>query len=381
MPTLPTINASVSSTTNNPYTGVSNGFTYYNYTSSGTFQITGQPITIYYVVVGGGGNGSIGSPSEPAGGGGSGGQILTGNILLSSGTYTITVGGGGSSSTFLTNTALPGSNGAITAGGTNPWGYGDGGNGANIAASTNGSSGINVDFYDGSSGTYFGGGGGGGGTQNITIFPPGSGGIFGGGGGGAITSPTGNGAPGQSNTGGGGGGGSAINQGNGGAGGSGVVLLYFVSIPPSPPVTLYVDGNSFLNGNVYIQQSNYNQLTMTPTQLGYSLISTVTSTITTSLDNLIAVTIPCAGVWLVEGQVSPPSPYGTTTYYKISLSTQSQVPDYTRIITNYLSTNTEWYGRITSVFVLQSSTIIYLVGITTNAGLPNTTTLTYTKIG
>ena len=381
-PTIPTITASVPSSASNPYNGTNNGYTYYNYTSSGTFTV-GVPITIYYVVVGGGGNGNNGSSSDPtSGGGGSGGEVVTGSILLSPGTYSITVGGPGGTSTFLTYTALAGQNGSLPAGGINSWGYGNGGDGANGSTVGNGSDGPIVNFNDGSSSIIAGGGGGAGGTGNLSgaVFPPGTGGQGGGGGGGgSSTIPAGYGVAGVN--GGGGGGGIGINAGMGGSGGSGLVLLYFVSILP-PPVTLYVDGNSFLNGNVYIQQSNYNQTTMTPTQLGYSAITTIPSTITNSLQNLVTVTIP-KGVWLVEGQFSPTATIAGTSAYRISLTATpgGLSLDPTRLITNYLDNATNWATHITSVFVLQSSTIIYLVGITVAGTLASNSTITYTKIG
>ena len=119
---------------------------------------------------------------------------------------------------------------------------------------------------------------------------------------------------------------------------------------------------------------------MTPTQLGYSAITTIPSTITPSLQNLVTVTIP-KGVWLVEGQFSPTATIAGTSAYRISLTATSLTLDPTRLITNYLDNATNWATHITSVFVLQSSTIIYLVGITVAGTLASNSTITYTKIG
>ena len=119
---------------------------------------------------------------------------------------------------------------------------------------------------------------------------------------------------------------------------------------------------------------------MTNTQLGYSLITTTNTTITTSSKNLASVTIP-AGVWIVEGAFE-----GSLTgvnFYTISLSKVSFVQDGTRTNVNYVnSVNTTWSNHITSVFVLTASTNIYFVGILTGGTAASCiNTLTYTKIG
>ncbi len=67
----------------------SGGRTIHTFTGSGTFAVTDAPIgfSVKYLVVAGGGGGGYG-------GGGAGG-MRTGNLSLTSGSYTVTVGGGG----------------------------------------------------------------------------------------------------------------------------------------------------------------------------------------------------------------------------------------------------------------------------------------------
>jgi hypothetical protein len=320
----PIVNSTVTPTTSNPYTGhTGSGYSYYKFNSSGTLTITLETIVINYIIVGGGGNGSTGSNSAPlGGGGGSGGEVITGSVAVLPGTYSITVGGAGSTSSFHGYNARGGTHGSFTsAGGVNSWGYGNGGTGGFFMSGatgstgvtgTNGISGLAVSFVDGSSSsTRFGGGGGGGGVKggSTIYYPPGSGGTGGGGAGGStgtVGGHTGSGVPGTAHTGGGGGGTlgpTTINM-VGGIGGTGVVLLYFLT--PIPPV-LYVDGDSYLNGDVFIQQANYNQLTMSPIQLGYTLYTPAPGAVqlTSSIgipQIIFTFTIPSKGVWLIVAE-------------------------------------------------------------------------------
>jgi hypothetical protein len=102
-----------------------------------------------------------------------------------------------------------------------------------------------------------------------------------------------------------------------------------------------------------------------------------------SLQNLVTVTIPSAGVWLVEGQFTPTASFNPV-WYEISLSTTSLQVDSTRVIRNYTNGSTAawWSTSLTRVFVLSSSTNIYLVGTSSSGSLSsNSNTITYTKIG
>lgn len=150
-----------------------------------------------------------------------------------------------------------------------------------------------------------------------------------------------------------------------------------------PNISLTTGSTEFVS-DLLITQINYNQLTMTPTQLGYSVITTITSTVINALSvqNLVTVTIP-KGVWLVEGQFTPTANITATNSYTISLTTTSQTLDSTRLIKNYIgSSSDQWSAHITSVFVLSTNTPIYLVGILSGGSLlSNSNTLTYTKIG
>ena len=406
-PTGPTYNISAigaTGTTSNPYTGTSNGYIYYQFTGNGTFTYTGNiPLTINYVVVGGGGAGGDGYRQTgpliiSSGGGGAGGEILTGITTINSGSYSVTVGLGGNSSSFdvyIASAGANGQNGSASgngSGGTATTGSGYGGTytyppfpgipsgiGGNASSTT---------FADGSSGIYFSGGGGGGANDPGSTPLYVAGGNYGGGEGGVDIGGAFQGDPGISNSGGGGGGGSASSTppnfvSSGRPGGSGVVLLYFLD--PSL-YSLYVDGTSYLNGDLLIQQNNYNQLTMLPTQLGYSVITTVTTPVINdiSVQNLVTVTIP-KGVWLVEGQFTPTANITATNSYTISLTAApgGTTLDSTRLVKNYIGSSSDtWSAHITSVFVLSIDTPIYLVGILSGGSLSsNSNTITYTKIG
>ena len=248
------------------------------------FNATKQSVygVSYLVVAGGGGGG------RPDGGGGGAGGLLSGVLILGSGTtYTATVGAGGagttvegpgnsgSSSIFSTVTTVGGGAGGYYVGtgtvsggsggsgggggahgvsnttpggsgtsgqgfaggsGGGPSGYGAGGGGGSSAVGVNGTNSLagaggagTASSITGTSVTYAGGGGGGslGGTQ----------GAGGAGGGGNGSNTTLAGSAGTANTGGGGGGGGdTAPYLNGYAGGSGVVIL---SVP-----TVYYSGTT-----------------------------------------------------------------------------------------------------------------------------------------
>ena len=121
---------------------------------------------------------------------------------------------------------------------------------------------------------------------------------------------------------------------------------------------------------------------MINSQLGYSAsVTSTTPTISTTLQNLVSVTIPSAGVWLVEGQLY--ATITTSTSFNISLSTTSATRDDTRVIVRYIpGPNSTWADHITSVFTLTSSTTIYLVGQTPGGSSTNNSNIIrYTKIG
>jgi len=246
------------------------------------------PVIEYLVVAGGGGAPGTNPGGAGGGGGGAGGLLAVSNVLLSSGTYTVTVGGGGAAgvglitasngfnSSFHTFTANgggagarynpsqspdvhPGFRGGSGGGGTYNSGTGGlgipgqgnpGGNsGALVAAGGGGGAGAPgipggpgagqggrgghgaISFISGANLYYAGGGG----AATDTAFGPGitpaiaAGGAGGGGTGGNATAAAGSGGI---NTGGGGGGRSQYappiptpNSTSGGGGGSGIVIL------------------------------------------------------------------------------------------------------------------------------------------------------------
>ena len=83
-----------------------NGYRYHVFTSPGTFTVSGDSLTVEYLVVAGGGGGGKNnhSPYRDGGGGGAGG-LLTGSLVTSSGSYSITVGSGGLGGETLTNSS------------------------------------------------------------------------------------------------------------------------------------------------------------------------------------------------------------------------------------------------------------------------------------
>lgn len=261
----------------------------YQYTSPGTFVITGENRATFFanilVVAGGGGGGGV------LGGGGGAGGFRTGTIQMAAGLRTaVIVGGGGGAGTAFSN-GTNGSNSSITlfsnitatgggyggyytGGGATPGGAGGSGGGGGAGGSGQGSSGgagnyepfTPVQGYAGGNnyavdGSGSAGGGGGasqvgsaGGSNNAgkggdgaPSFITGSNVIYAGGGAGGST-PGANGGGGAGgggsgtragnvNTGGGGGGGNGPDPGTpagwvGSAGGSGIVIIAYPDIFP-----------------------------------------------------------------------------------------------------------------------------------------------------
>jgi len=255
----------ISSNTGNGSGGIitTNGsYTIHSFTTVGTttFTVT-SPISIDYFVVAGGGSGGSGR-----GGGGGAGGVLSGSIILQTGSYTINVGAGGASAsndnqgndggsssigTLIVATGGGGGGGWNTRRGRN------GGSGGGVCAPTSDSpgTGINGQGFSGASQASDNAGGGGGGAGGSGSGSTGGIGISttirgsleyyaGGGGAGGYgneyglaygTYGGGNGSNGQTspqdgipNTGGGGGGQISFTS---GAGGSGIVIIRY--IPPT----------------------------------------------------------------------------------------------------------------------------------------------------
>ncbi|MGA8848646.1 MAG: glycine-rich domain-containing protein, partial [Dehalococcoidia bacterium] len=258
------------------------GYRIHTFTSSGTFNIiSGAGNVEYLIVAGGGGGGGVRNTNTGGGGGGGAGGALTGNVSVSTGSYTVTVGsggaggvggssqggsggsssfagvsaagGGGGASGYVTNDGVAGGSGGggrmdgsggsgtsgqgyaggngAGAGSDGYYGAGGGGGatatGANGYYNNNGGNGGNglTSTISGSSVTY--GGGGGGGAYETTGATGGSGGA---GGGGSAPNSRGAGTSGTANRGGGGGGATGSSSGSaysGGAGGSGFVIIRY----------------------------------------------------------------------------------------------------------------------------------------------------------
>jgi len=215
------------------------------FTSNGTLTIANGSLTMQYLLVGAGGNGaSVGSGQ--GGGGGAGGQVLTGNITLTPGSYSVVVGANNSinvtafgftATTGNNATTGDGANSATSSGGTQNAGFAGGGGGssasgdnATISRSGNGGAGMQnpiVGSTIGSnvSGTYYiAGGGGGGGRSSSTN---GTGGQGGGGAGASANALVG--GSGTTNTGGGGGGSGQTHTGTTSTGGSGAVVVSYTT--------------------------------------------------------------------------------------------------------------------------------------------------------
>jgi len=264
------------------------GDTIRTFNSSGSLYCVGTFGLSYLVAAGGGGGG--GASGGGGAGGGGGGEVLTGNMVVSGETLTVTVGAGGSGGAAGANNGGYGEDsvlgtvtadgggygGAGTAPGANGGTGGNGGGGGNGNTTTVGVGGTG-DQYDGGDGAYtlsggyylgVGGGGGGAGSDGDDGTAPdltghsGNGGLGlysnisggaayygGGGGGGQFSSFTGtvgigglggggvggdgdDGTAGTANLGGGGGGGgrlSGVADKAGGAGGSGVVIVRYTT--------------------------------------------------------------------------------------------------------------------------------------------------------
>jgi hypothetical protein len=192
--------------------------------TSGSITLTSTYIC-NYIIVGGGGGGVSGSTNGGSGGGGGG--FSTGQMTLSSGTYSITVGSGGASNTAGGNSIFNGvtSGGGQTdkTGGTGNTQGGSGGSGSsgNGTSGTNSPSSFSFNGYT----IYVGSGGGGGGGSSGT---GGSGGTFYGGSGGS-GGVRGNDATVTNYGYGNGGGGGGAGGGAGGSGSNGVILLMFTT--------------------------------------------------------------------------------------------------------------------------------------------------------
>lgn len=74
-----------------------NGYAYHTFTSPGSFEVSGSPLSIEMLVVGGGGGGGScnSSGGSDGGGGGGGGGVVVASTNVPTGTYNITVGPGG----------------------------------------------------------------------------------------------------------------------------------------------------------------------------------------------------------------------------------------------------------------------------------------------
>ena len=254
----------------------SGSYTVHTFTSSGTFQASGNGEVEYLVIAGGGSGGA-----QHGGGGGAGGYRTATGLSVSTGAYTVTVGAGGaavagnaspnngnsgSNSVFGSVTSLGGGWGqGWTTGGTSGGGSGGSGGGASLNGA--GGAGTSGQGYAGGSSsgssTFPNGGGGGGGSSSVgenstNLSRAGNGGsgtassITGssvtraGGGGGGSHSPYaigtggsgGGGNGGLGNTGvgvnatantGSGGGGSGANTAVSGAGASGIVIVRYLT--------------------------------------------------------------------------------------------------------------------------------------------------------
>ena len=254
---------------------ISTGVTYYSFLTSGNL-VTPTTQNINYLLIGGGGGGGGGIG---AGGGGAGADVI-GTYSLSAGTYSVTIGAGGAGLPGSSGTQGPGSVGLSTiingttlgvpGGGAGGGGSASTGAGGAIATSTTGGGG-GGSYTSGNSAAGGGGGvgsaglngggaggpnsGGGNGGTGITYagFQLGGGGAgsgwvggnvgggtatYGGGNGGTNNAVTNAGCNAIANTGAGGGGGTyggGVNSyGGGGNGGTGIVILSYPPVTPSP---------------------------------------------------------------------------------------------------------------------------------------------------
>jgi hypothetical protein len=117
-------------------------------------------------------------------------------------------------------------------------------------------------------------------------------------------------------------------------------------------------------------------------QLGYTVTDASNTTITTSLKNIASITLPIAGVWIVEGQMN--AAFNTTNIYAISLSTTSATIDVKRLNSNLIGNEINSFAsHITSVFTVTASTTVYLVGELSNNGPTSSDShsMSFTRIG
>lgn len=295
----------------------------HTFNNSGSFVVDNAPtnLTLEYLVVAGGGGGGTAdtAANDGAGGGGGAGGILSGTLIPTAQTYTITVGagglgggaganasyyrgangqnsifghivaiGGGGGGADVTakggRTGLPGGSGggggalagaSGTAGagtigqgndggagvsdtdGRAGGGGGAGGAGISGSSTTNrgGNGGIGIVSTITGTSVYYAGGGGGGG--GISLATRGIGGL--GGGANAAYFDVSTGENGLNNLGGGGGG--SMNDVNGGNGGSGVIILRYqnqgiLSIPNEPSGSVDTVNNSY-SALKYVTYSSY----------------------------------------------------------------------------------------------------------------------------
>jgi hypothetical protein len=275
-----------------------NSYNQWSFTATGsnTFTVTTGG-TVYYAIVAGGGGGGC----WDAGGGGSGG-VITGQTVLTAGTYTVIVGTGGSGGVSSSpSNGVPATNGGNSSafgftsvggaagssynsgyasyslpinggsggggmynspsqsyiggvgvagqgwsGGSASSGYpyasggggGAGGVGSNASSGVAGNGGTGLGVYLPVSNTTVYYGGGGGGGYQVS----GSAGSGGTGGGGAGATLSSNATAGSANTGGGGGGGAGTNSyASGGNGGSGIVVIWSpIATPAKTPYVQYL---------------------------------------------------------------------------------------------------------------------------------------------
>jgi len=233
------------------FTSGSETYAYHTFTGNGTFNVTTGSTNYAKVLVVGGGAGSPQAGGFWNVGGGGGGVNYQENVVLNSGSYTITIGGGGAANTNGSDSQFSGSGLSIIGGGGNVNGTsgtpqsnvagasqtdragGGGGAGATGSAATSlaggdGGNGLQVSITGTS--VYYGAGGGGGVNAYSNVYTPGNGGLTNGGVGGSRTAD-----PGAGTIYGGGAGGNGYNPTGGGqSGGNGVVVVMYRQTTPTP---------------------------------------------------------------------------------------------------------------------------------------------------
>ncbi len=126
----------ITGTYNTSYISSSNFIVMFTSGSDNTITINNN-CTVDILLVGGGG----GAGYDISGGGGSGAVLLTSNLIITPGTYSITVGSGGIGSSSSTITGANGGNSTITINGITYIALGGGGGGSRISSGT-GNSGV-----------------------------------------------------------------------------------------------------------------------------------------------------------------------------------------------------------------------------------------------